>query len=232
MYGGLPRGRSGKEFACQLEIQELQIWFLGLKGPLQEEIAIRSCILAWRIPWTEEPGRHSSWDREESNTTEHTHTHTHTHLPWMELKIMSLNVWKMRKNFKSQFSSVAQSCPTCCKPMNCSTPGLPVHHQLPEFTQTHVHRVGDAIQPSHPLSSPSTFNLSQHQGVFKWVSFCIRWPKFWSFSFSISPSNEYSELISFRMNWLDLIAVQGTLKSLLQHHSSKASILQRSAFFL
>ena len=105
---------------------------------------------------------------------------------------------------------------------------------LPEFIQTHVHWVGDAIQPSHPLSSPSppAFNLSQHQGLFKWVSSCIRWPKYWSSSFSISPSNEYSGLISFWMDWLDLLAVQGTLKSLLQHHSSKASVLQFSAFFI
>ena len=108
-----------------------------------------------------------------------------------------------------QFSPIAQSCLTLCDPMNCSTPGLPVHHQLPEFTQTHVHRVGDAIQPSHPLS----------------------WPKYWSFSFSIIPSKEHPGLISFRMDWLDLLAVQGTLKSLLQHHSSKASILRHSAFF-
>ena len=107
---------------------------------------------------------------------------------------------------------------------------LPVHHQLPELAQTHVHQVGDAIQPSHPLSSPSpAFNLSQHQGLFKWVSSSIRWPKDWSFS--ISPSNKYLGLISFKMYWLDLLAVQGTLKSLLQHHSSKASVLQRSAFF-
>ena len=105
--------------------------------------------------------------------------------------------------------------------MDCSTPGFPVIHQLPELTQTYVHRVGDAIQPSHPLSSPSppTINLSQHQGLFQWVV-RIRWPKCWSFSFSISPSNEYSGLISFRMNWLDLLAVQGTFKNLLQHHSS------------
>ena len=126
-----------------------------------------------------------------------------------------------------QFSSVAQLCPTLCDPMDCSTPGLPVHHQLPEFTQTHVHWVGDAIQPSHPLSSPSppTFNLSQHQDLFQWVSSSIRWPKYWSFSFSTSPSNEYSGLITFRMDWLDILAVQGTLKSLPQYHSSKASIL-------
>ena len=117
--------------------------------------------------------------------------------------------------------------------MDCSTPGLPVHHQLPEFTQTHVHWVGDTIQPSHPLSSPSlpAFNLSQHLGLSNESALCTRWPKYWSFSFSISPSNEYLGMISFRMDWLDLLAVQGTLKSLLQHHSSKASILLHSAFF-
>ena len=117
--------------------------------------------------------------------------------------------------------------------MNCSTPGLPVHHQLPEFTQTHIHRVGDAIQPSHPLSSPSppAPNPSQHQGFSNESTLCMRWPKYWSFSFSISPSNEHSGLIAFRMDWLDLLAVQGTLKCLLQHHSSKASILWCSVFF-
>ena len=117
--------------------------------------------------------------------------------------------------------------------MNRSTPGLPVHHQLPEFTQTHVHRVGDAIQPSHSLSSPSppAPNPSQHQGLSDESTLHMRWPKYWSFSISIIPSKEHPGLISFRMDWLDLLAVQGTLKSLLQHHGSKASILQRSAFF-
>ena len=112
-------------------------------------------------------------------------------------------------------------------------PGLPVYHQLPELAQTHVHRIRDAIQPSHPLSFPSplAFNLSQHQGFYN-ESVLIRWSKYWSFSFSISPSNEYSVLISFWIDWLDLLAVQGTLKSLLQHHSSKASILQHSTFFM
>ena len=112
--------------------------------------------------------------------------------------------------------------------MDCSTPGLPVHHQLLEFTQTHVHRVGDDIQPCHSLSPPSppAFNLSQHRAFSKKLVVCIRWPKYWSFSFNISPSNEYSGLISFRMDWLDLLAVQRTLKSLLQKHSSKISILQ------
>ena len=145
-----------------------------------------------------------------------------------------------------QFSSVAQLYPTLCDPVDCSTPGLPVYHQLPEFTQTHVRWVSDAIQPSHPLSSPSppAFTLSQHR-VFSNESsnevLCIRWPKDWSLRFSISPSNEYSVVVyiqiyisqySFRMDWLDLAAVQGTLKSLLQQHSSKASILQRSALFI
>ena len=118
--------------------------------------------------------------------------------------------------------------------MDCSTPGCFVYHQLLELNQTHVHWVGDAIQPSHPVPSPypPSFNLSQHRGLSNESVLHIRWPKFWSFSFSISPSNEYLGLISFRMDWLDLLAVQGTLKSLLQHHSSKASILQLSAFFI
>ena len=134
----------------------------------------------------------------------------------------------------SQFSSVVQFCSTLCNPMDCSTPGFPVHHQLRELAQTHVHRVGDAIQPFHPLPfpSPPAFNLSSIR-VFSNESFlCISCPKYWSFSFNISPSNEYTGLISFRMDWLDLLAVQGTLKSLLQHHSSKASILGCSAFFM
>ena len=129
-----------------------------------------------------------------------------------------------------QFSSVTQSCLTLCDTMNRSMPGLPVHHQLPEFTQTQVHRVSDAIQPSHPLSSPSPIPPSIR--VFSNKStLCMRWPKYWSFSFSISPSKEIPWLICFRMDWLDLLAVQGNLKSLLQHHSSKASVLQHPAFF-
>ena len=125
----------------------------------------------------------------------------------------------------AQFSSVAQSCPTLCDPMDCSTPGLPVHHQLPEFTQTHVHWVGYAIQPSHPLSSHSpALSLSQHQGLIKWVS----------------SSHQVAKVLEFQLQhqsfqWAprtDLLAVQGTLKSLLQHYSSKASILLCSAFFI
>ena len=117
--------------------------------------------------------------------------------------------------------------------MNRSMPGLPVHHQLLEFTQTHVHRVGDALQPSHPLLSPSppAPNPSQLRVFSNESTLHMRWPKYWSFSFSIIPSKEIPWLISFRMDWLDFLAVQGTLQSLLQHHSSKASILWCSAFF-
>ena len=131
-----------------------------------------------------------------------------------------------------QFSSVIQSCLTICEPMDCRTPGFPVHHQLLELTQTHVLRVSDAIQPSHPLSfpSPPTFNLCQHQGLFQWVSSSHQVAKVLEFQIHISPSNEYSGLISFRMNWLDLLAVRGTVKSFVHHHSSKASILRHSAF--
>ena len=129
--------------------------------------------------------------------------------------------------------TVSQLCPTLCDPVNLSMPGLPVHHQLPESTQTHVHWVGDAIQPSHlcrpllllPSIFPSIRVFSNESAV------RIRWPKYWSFSFNISPSNEHPGLISFRMDWLDLLALQGTLKSLFQHHGSKASILWHSAFF-
>ena len=127
-------------------------------------------------------------------------------------------------------SSVTQLCLTLCTIMDCSMPGFLVHHQLPEVVQTHIHPVGDVNQPSHPLSSPSppALNLPQHQGLFNWVSYLNQ---YWSFSFSISPSNEHPGLISFRIDWLDLLAVQGTLKSLLQHHSSKAPTLWCSAFF-
>ena len=135
---------------------------------------------------------------------------------------------------QGQYSLVAQSCPTLCNPMNRSTPGLPVHHQLPESTQTHVHCVSNAIELSHPLSPllllPSIF-LSIR--VFSSESALhIRWTKSWSCSFNVSPSNEQPGLISNQPIWLDLLAVQGTFKSLLQHHSSKASILLCSAFFI
>ena len=120
-----------------------------------------------------------------------------------------------------------------CNPVDFSTPGYPVLHYLLEFAQTQVHWVGDAIQPSHPGLPPSPFalNLSQHQCLSNESAFCIRWPKYWNFSFSVTPSNEYSGLISFRIDWFDLLAVWGTLKSLIQHHCSKTS-LQHSAFFM
>ena len=133
-----------------------------------------------------------------------------------------------------QFSSVAQSCLTLCDPMNCSTPGLPVHHQLPEFTQTHA-SIEWVISSSHlilcrPLlllpPIPPSIRVFANESTLH-----MRWPEYWSFSFSIIPSKEIPGLISFRMGWLDLLAVQGTLKSLLQHHSSKASIVRCSAFF-
>ena len=126
-----------------------------------------------------------------------------------------LRIWL---NVKYQIRSVAQSYLTLCHPMNHSTPGLPVHHQLPEFTETHVHRVSDDIQPSHPLSSPPSIRVFSNESTLR------MWPKYWSFSFSIIPSKEIPGPI-FRMDWLDLLAVQGTLKSLLQHHSSNVLII-------
>ena len=133
-----------------------------------------------------------------------------------------------------QFSSVTQLCPTLCDPMDHSTPGFPVHYQLLELTQTHVHWVvmpSNHLILSHPLLLPPLIFPSIR--VFSIDSVLrIRWPKYWSFRFSISSSNEYSGLISSRIEWIDLLVVQGTLKSLLQHHSSKASILQCSAFFI
>ena len=141
----------------------------------------------------------------------------------------------VQNNVHHQFSSVQSlSCVQLYNPMDCSMPGLPVLHQFLEFTQTHVHWVGDAIQQAHPRPSPSpsAINLSQHRGLFQWVTSSHQVAKYWSFSFSSSPSNEYSGLISFRMDWLDLLAVQGTLKSFLQHHSPKPSIIRCSAFFV
>ena len=145
-----------------------------------------------------------------------------------------VNCLGKKKICSSSFSSVQFShsvASTLWDPMNRSTPSLPVHHQLPESTQTHVHRVSNAIQPSHPLSSPSppAPNPSQHQSLFQWVNSSHEVAKVLEFHFSIIPSKEIPGLI-FRMDWLDLLAVQGTLKSLFQHHSSKASILWRSAF--
>ena len=153
----------------------------------------------------------------------------------MEIKyiLMTCHVAKLM-SFIPSVSSVTQLCPTLCDAMNHSTPGFPVHHQLMEFTQTHVRGFSDTIQPfilCRPLLLlPSIFPSIR---VFSNESaFHNRWPKYWSFSFNISPSNEHSGLISIMMDWLDLLAVQGMLKSLFQHDSSNASILRHSAFFI
>ena len=168
---------------------------------------------------------------------------TFTSLVWASLVLRavmaSFQGVEGRRNFlnlrtvHSQFSSVAQSCPILCDPTDCSTPGFPVRHQLLELAQTHVHWVGDAIQPSHPSSpSPPPVNLSQHQGLFQWISSSHQVAKVLEFQLQDHFSNESSGLISFRIDWFDLLAVQGILKSLLQHHSSKASVLWHSAFFI
>ena len=142
----------------------------------------------------------------------------------MSLERHRCSLEQRKRDSSVQFSSVAQSCLTPCDPMNRSTPGLPVHHQLPEFTQTHVHPVRDAIQPSHPLSSPSppapSIRVFSNESALR-----MRWPKYWSFSFSIIPSQEIPGLISFRMDWLDLLTVQVILKSLLQ------ATVQKHQFF-
>ena len=141
------------------------------------------------------------------------------------MSFVSSNLQQYQRRFLSN-CSVAQLCLTLCVPMDCNTPGFPVLHHLPKFVQTHVYRVSNTIQPSYPLSSPSppAFNLSSLRVFSNEVAVHIRWPKYWSFSFSISPSNEYSGFISFRIDWFVLPAVQGTL----QHHSTKASVLQHS----
>ena len=157
----------------------------------------------------------------ELNTTEWLNKNKSMHLVFFKL-------------VKYNILFTCSSCLTLYNPMGCSMPGFPVLHHRPQFSQSHVHLVGDVIQPSHLPWSPSlpAFNLSQHHGFLNESVLCIRWPKFWRFSFSISPSNEYPGLISFRIDWLDRFAVQGSLKNLLHHHSSKASILQLSAFFI
>ena len=165
-------------------MRETQVRSLGWEDPLEKEMATQSSILAWRIPWTEELGRLQSMGSQRVG-----------------------HDWVTSLSLSVQFISVAQSCPTLCNPMNRSTPGLPVHHQLPEFTQTYVHRVSDAIQPSHPLSSPSSpapippsIRVLSNESAIR-----IRWPKYWSFSPSISPSNEHPGLVSFRMDcWISL----------------------------
>ena len=144
----------------QPAVQETWVQSPGWEYPLGEEMATYSSILAWEIPWTEEPGGLQSRGSQKSWTWLSNWAGTH---------ITDTQNWMCSTSV--QFSSVAQSCPTLCNPINRSTPGFPVHHQLPEFTQTYVHQVDDAFQPSHPLSSPSPApNPSQHQGLFQWVS--------------------------------------------------------------
>ena len=167
----------------------------------------------------------------QSSSRSSAHWERSTHIKNV-IALLSLLIW-----FKCYYCcSAAQSCLILCDPMDCSTPGFPVLHHIPEPAQPHVHWVSDAIQPSLPVTPFfSCLQSFPASGFFPNKSaLCIRWPKYWSFSFSfsfsISPSNEYSGLISFRIDWLDLLAVQGTLKSF-QHHSSKASILWHSSFF-
>ena len=160
-------------------VQEPRVWSPGQEDALEKGTATHSSILASRISWTEEPGGLQSIGSQRSGHDWVTNTHTYKItgnwdaglFPSFNIK-ESMSMLNMPSKLSVQFSSVAQSCPILCDPMNRSTPGLPVHHQLPEFTQTHVHWVSDAIQPSHPLSSPSppALNLSQHQGLFKWVT--------------------------------------------------------------
>ena len=216
-----------KNLPANAETQETWVRSLGWEDPLEEEMATQSSIPAWKIPWTEQPGEVMAHGITKSQKPQNIHR-DRIHIP-----ILAGDSLPLSHQGDLQFSCHSAISDSLW-PMDCSTPGLPVHHQLPEFTQTHVHWVGDAIQPSHPLSSPSplAFNLSQHRVFSNESGLRIRWPKYWSFSFSISPSHEYSGLISFRMDWFDLFAVQRTLKHLLQHHSSKASIFRHLAFFI
>ena len=147
------------------------------------------------------------------------------------IKLTAIDTWIKLRCYVNKLVvnicfSVSQLCLTLCNPMNCSAPGFPVLHYLPEFAQTHVHWVNDVIQPSHPLSPPSPSQIVPRIRIFSSeLALCIRWPTYWSFSLNINPSNEYSGLTSFRTDWLHLLAVQGTIKSLIQHHNSKASII-------
>ena len=193
---------------------------------------IQELIFLWRDKWR-------PWRREEPLTP--------AAWEWINslMFMVTDNVWGIRTNhhppwtYRPEFivfvvHAVAQLCPTLCDPKDCSTSGFPVLHYVLEFVQFHVCWVSDAIQPSYPLSpfSPA-LNLSQHQGLSQWVSCSHKVAKVLeNFSSSISPSNEHSGWFSFRIDWFELLAVQGTLRSLLQHHDLKASILQHSAFFM
>ena len=219
---------------------------------LEKDMATHSSVLAWRIPGMGESGglpsmgshrvRHNWSDL--AAAAAGTKQFGSKFSPSFKYKIRKsekiLCLYPGIKKKKKAFClnlccSVAKSCPTRCASISCSTPGFPVLHYLSEHAQTHFHCVRDTTQPSHPLSllSPPalifpSFMIFSNEEILG----IIRWPEYWSFSFSISSSSEFSGLISFRINWFDLLAVQGTLKSLLQHHSLKASILWRSAFFM
>ena len=194
---------------------------LGLKQTIRDSDKSRSC-------WVLETKASLKWDKWTTEVGEIMIAILRSFSPRRAVEMKQ----GMRKDVEVKFSHSVVS--DSLRPMNCSVPGLPVHHQLLESTQTHAHRVGDAIQPSHPLLSPSppAPNPSQHQGLFQWVNSLHEVAKVLEFQLSISPSNEHPGLISFRMDWLDLLAVHGTLKSLIQHHSSKASIFRSSAFFI
>ena len=179
-------------------MQETRVWFLGEKYPLEKEAATHSTILARRIPWTEKPDRLQPMGSQESDTTQRLNHHIHIYVNHLETYVCC------------HACLVSQSCPTLGDPVDCSTPGFPVHHQLPELAQTPVHRVGDTIQPSRPLLFSFCLQFFPASGSFPESQFLrIYWPKGWNFSFSISPSNEYSGPISFRSDWFDLLAVQG-----------------------
>ena len=192
------------------------------------------------------------------------HTHTHTFLTYRHILLYFIiltfqsHYWVISRWFQPKTEnqclaylymllamltyciacccSVTKLCPTPCNLVDCSTSGFLVFHCLPKFSQTQVHWVNNAIQPSHSLSTVTHFSSCpqsfQHQSLFQWVGSSYEMAKYWNFSFSIRPSNEYSRLISFRTDWFDFLAVQETLTSFIQHHSSKASAIQRSAFFM
>ena len=198
----------------------MQVRSLDRESHLEEEMATHSSILPGIIPWTWGRIVRQYWSNsahQVCNTRKDMDFCSFCSVLYLQVSRTAPSTGRMpNKNLLNRwmfpyllFSSVAHSCLTLCNPMDYSMPGLPVHQQLLEFTQTHVHHISEDIQPSHPLSSPSpAFNLSQQQGILR-----IRWPKYWSFNFSINCSSEYSGLISFRIDWLDLLTVQGTLKS-------------------
>ena len=184
-------------------MQETRVWSLGREDPLEKWMATHPSILAWRSPWTEGPGGLQSTGSQRVGRDWVANTCTFTSLGTQQTE---RKVLTERLHGGHYQSNSVQLRSTLCDPMDCSAPGLPVHHQLPEFTQTHAHWVSDAIQPSHPLSPPSPLPwIFPSVRVFSNESALrIRWPKYWSFSFSISPSNDHSGLISFRMDWVDL----------------------------